>query len=613
MTPGPRCWRPSGRERAGARAPAGELMLAGPRDAVLTALGDALEAALSAGAHGLEVRLGGADGVPRVNVAPVGRARARLIAVARGDEAPDTVIEGARVFCAHTREWLDGDVAVADGLIAGIGSYEGGERIDARGRWLVPGAHRRAHARGVLEAHASAVRARRAPPRDDRDRLRPARGRQRARLRRRALDARRLRRRLPLSVFVMAPSCVPASAFESPRRELTVGDMEAILRRRRGALGVAEMMNFPGVIAGDRTCCAKLEVRGASHADGHAPGVMGRALDAYAAAGDRLRPRGGPRSRRRSRSAAAACGCCCARRPTRATCGALLPLVRDHGPDCCARSAPTTAGPGHAPARGPHQPDVPDRGRGRASPPRTRWSWRPSNAARAHGLDGLGAIAPAPGPTSCSSATSERFEPSLVLAGGRVAARDGPRRAVRRSRPRPRTCSARSASAPISEADLVLEADGPVRVIEIVPEQLITIERTVDPARENGHVVADPARDLAKIAVIERHHATGRVGRGLVTGFGLAERRLRLDRRPRRPQRRRRRRPTPTGSSPAAPACKSSGAAASSPPAARVTGELPLPVAGLLSDLPGRGGRGALDALHEQLARARGRRSRRPL
>src|ERR687889_1063252 len=91
---------------------------------------------------------------------------------------------------------------------------------------------------------------------------------------------------LPLTVFVMAPSCVPASGFESPRRELTVGDMEAILRRRR-ALGVAEMMNFPGVIAGDPDVLRKLEVRGASHADGHAPGVMGRALDAYAAAGIR--------------------------------------------------------------------------------------------------------------------------------------------------------------------------------------------------------------------------------------------------------------------------------------------------------------------------------------
>ena len=65
--------------------------------------------------------------------------RADLIAVARGDAAPDTVIEGARVFSAFTREWLDGDVAIAGGRIAGVGSYEGGERIDGRGKFLVPG------------------------------------------------------------------------------------------------------------------------------------------------------------------------------------------------------------------------------------------------------------------------------------------------------------------------------------------------------------------------------------------------------------------------------------------------------------------------------------------
>jgi adenine deaminase len=68
-----------------------------------------------------------------------GRARSRLIAVARGDAAPDLVVEGARVFCAFTREWLEGDVAIADGRVAGIGSYEGGERLDGGGRHLVPG------------------------------------------------------------------------------------------------------------------------------------------------------------------------------------------------------------------------------------------------------------------------------------------------------------------------------------------------------------------------------------------------------------------------------------------------------------------------------------------
>ena len=253
---------------------------------------------------------------------------------------------------------------------------------------------------------------------------------------------------LPLTVFVMAPSCVPASAFESPRRELTVGDMEAILRRRR-ALGVAEMMNFPGVIAGDPEVLEKLEVRGASHADGHAPGVRRAARWTPTP-----RPGSAPttrrrRSRRRWRSAGAGCGCCCARPPTRATCATLLPLVREHGPEFCAfctddREPDMLLREGHinqmcriAVAEGIPVEDV--------------LVMATLNAAQAHGLDGHGAIAPGlPGRPRACSTTSRRSRPSLVLAGGRVAARDGARRAVRRSRRRPPTCCGTVRSAPLT-------------------------------------------------------------------------------------------------------------------------------------------------------------------
>ena len=91
---------------------------------------------------------------------------------------------------------------------------------------------------------------------------------------------------LQLDVFFMAPSCVPASPFESPRRPLAPGDLEALMRRSR-VLGLAEMMNFPGVIAGEPGELEKLALEGAEHVDGHAPGVLGKELQAYAAAGIR--------------------------------------------------------------------------------------------------------------------------------------------------------------------------------------------------------------------------------------------------------------------------------------------------------------------------------------
>ena len=524
----------------------------------------------------------------------IGRARARLIAVARGDAAPDIVIEGAQVFCAHTREWLSGDVAVADGMVAGIGSFDGGERIDARGRRLVPGfidAHMHVEsskltpaqfARAVLPHGTTAIVC-------DPHEVANVLGSDGVHW---MLDA---SEGLPLTVFVMAPSCVPASAFESPRRELTVGDMEAILRRRR-ALGVAEMMNFPGVVAGDPDVLRKLEVRGASHADGHAPGVTGRALDAYTAAGIRSDHEATTveealAKRRRGmwvllREASNA-------RNLRT----LLPLVREHGPDFCAfctddREPDMLLREGHinqmcriAVEEGVPAEDV--------------LLMATLNAARAHGLDGFGAIAPGFRADLVLLDDLESFAPALVLAGGRVAARDG-RAEPFDVPPTPAHVLGTVRSAPVGEGDLVLEADGAVRVIEIVPEQLITIERTVEPARSNGHVVADPSRDLAKIAVVERHHATGRVGRGLVTGFGL-----------------RRGAFASTVAHDAhnvvavgvddadilacAARLQELGGGIVVASGGAVTGELALPVAGLLSDEPVEDVVAALDALHEQL------------
>ena len=91
---------------------------------------------------------------------------------------------------------------------------------------------------------------------------------------------------LPLDFYFMASSTIPASQFESPRRPLLSGDLESLLRRRR-VLGLAEMMNFPGVINGDASELDKLRLANGVQVDGHAPGVLGKALNAYVAAGIR--------------------------------------------------------------------------------------------------------------------------------------------------------------------------------------------------------------------------------------------------------------------------------------------------------------------------------------
>ena len=242
-----------------------------------------------------------------VRFAPWQTSRRRL-AVARGDEPADLVVRGGRVLSVFTREWLETDVAIVDGFVAGLGDYEGAETLDATGSYVVPGLHRRAHAPRVVEA------ARRTSSRGSCSRSGRRRS-SRTRTRSRTCSARTACTGcstscgdLPLDVFFMASSSVPASKFESPRRALSAGDLEALLRRRR-VLGLAEMMNFPGVVARRRARAREARARGATHVDGHAPGVHGKELNAYAAAGHPLRPRGVRRSRRAASGCAPGCGC----------------------------------------------------------------------------------------------------------------------------------------------------------------------------------------------------------------------------------------------------------------------------------------------------------------
>ena len=440
--------------------------------------------------------------------------RAHLLAVARGDAAPDLVVTGARVFSVFTREWLEGDVAIAGGRIAGVGSYAGGERIDAAGRHLVPGlidAHVHIESSKLLPSEFARVVVARGTTTVvcDPHELANVLGAAGAHW---LLDA---SSGLPLRVYVMAPSCVPASALESPRGPLGTEDMASILRRGR-ALGVAEVMDFPSVIAGDPDVLAKVALH--PHVDGHAPGVTGRELDAYAAAGIRSDHEATTweealEKRRRGlwvllREASNARNLL-----------DLLELVRRFGPEHCAfctddREPDMLVREGHidsmcraAVAAGIAPEDV--------------LLMATLHPARCHRLADLGAIAPGFRADLVVLEDLESFRAETVIAGGAVAARDGA--ALAFDAPAvPAWVRDSIRLAPLGDDALDLgPAAGRVRVIELQAEQLITGAGEAEPAVAAGRVVADPGRDLAKLAVVERHHATGRVGVGLVHGFGL--------------------------------------------------------------------------------------------
>ncbi len=433
---------------------------------------------------------------------------AKRLAVARGDEPADLVIRGGKVLSVFTGEWLDADVAIVDGWIAGLGEYEGHETLDATGRWVVPGfidAHMHLEsskllvdefARLVLPFGTTAVVA-------DPHEIANVLGTDGVHW---LLDA---TAGLPLDVYFMASSCVPASQFESPRRELTPGDLDALLRRRR-VIGLAEMMNFPGVINGAPSELAKLAL--ADHVDGHAPGVLGRSLQAYAAAGirsdheaytpdeGRERLRAGMWLLIREGSAAR-------------NLQALLPLLREYGPGRIAFCTDDRE-PEHIAADGHINSMVRD-AVAYGIPPERALACATLSPALWHGLAHLGAVAPGYHADLLVLPDLESFVPDVVLKRGRPPAAipeaevpDWVRHTVRIGAFGP-------------EMFRIPWQGGQARVIGIVPGQIVTSSLVDEPLHRAGEALADPERDLAKIAVVERHLGTGRVGLGFVRGFTL--------------------------------------------------------------------------------------------
>jgi adenine deaminase len=409
-----------------------------------------------------------------------------------------------------TREWLDADVAIVDGVIAGLGTYEGRETLDATGSYVVPGfidAHMHLEsvklmvdefARLVLPLGTTAVVA-------DPHEIANVLGVDGVHW---LLDA---SAELQLDVYFMAPSCVPASPFESPRRPLTPGDLESLMRRRR-VLGLAEMMNFPGVVEGSPAELAKLALDGARHVDGHAPGLLGPALQAYAAAGiysdhealtveeGRERLRAGMWLLIREASMAR-------------NLHALLPLVEEYGPTRIAfctddRDPEDIADAGHV--NGMVREAV-----AAGISPEDAVLMASHHPALWHGLARHGAVAPGYVGDLLVLPDLESFQPSTVLKRGRPIA-DVPRAEI------PDWVRQSVRIAPLTPDDLAIPwSGGALRAIGLIEDQVVTESLEREPAVEGGHAVASREQGLAKIAVVERHLATGRIGLGFVTGSGL--------------------------------------------------------------------------------------------
>lgn len=209
----------------------------------------------------------------------------RLIAVAAGREKADLVLKNAKYLNVFSNEFLSGDIAVANGLIAGVGKYDGKTEIDVSGKLVLPGfidAHIHLESSMVTPAEfAKAVVAHGTTTViTDPHEITNVMG----------IDGVeymiQASQNLPIDVHFMMPSCVPATEIDESGAELDCKDIDLYLDNKK-VLGLAEMMNYVGVINGDKNVLSKIVTSQAHHKkiDGHAPELSGNDLNAYIAAG----------------------------------------------------------------------------------------------------------------------------------------------------------------------------------------------------------------------------------------------------------------------------------------------------------------------------------------
>jgi adenine deaminase len=434
------------------------------------------------------------------------------LAVARGDEPADLLLSGGNVFVPSTREWLATDLAIADGTIAGWGPREAHETVDVSGAALTASfvdAHMHLEStklwidefvRTVLPHGTTAVAA-------DPHEIANVFGVPGV------VALAEASANLPFTFGICASSCVPASHFESPAAELGCAELSELLDEH-GAIGIAEVMNFPGVVNGDREVLAKIATAGHKRVDGHAPGLSGRQLDAYLAAGvesdhECTTLEEADEKRRKAmwifiREGSAS-----------RNLAALIPTVLQHGTDRIAlctddREPDTLLHAGHvndcvrlAVAAGVSVEDA--------------LVLATSNPADYHHFDHLGWLAPGYQADVLCFDDLSSFEPARVWQAGRLVAMNGivvPGAVPDAGAPDWMRHSIHLDTPPGAAAfDREPPAGGRARVIGIESRSLTTQDLVVD--------VTDPAQQVARIAVVERHLHTGRIGLGYVRGFGL--------------------------------------------------------------------------------------------
>lgn len=428
----------------------------------------------------------------------------------------ELLIRGAQVLDVFSGRFFSGALALAEGKILGFDAEEAEEVRDLRGAFLIPGlidAHvhlessklsPKEFARAVLPHGTTAVIA-------DPHEIANVHGISGIRWMIEATWD------LPLRVFFMAPSCVPASPLETPGAVLTAQEIREVLGWER-VIGLGEVMNFPGLLAGEPDLLRKIEAAAGKLVDGHAPGLSGEALWRYIRAGPRTDHECTSLSEAEEKLRAGM-HILIREGTTARNLQALIPILTASSAPfvhfCTDDREPETL------LEEGHLDDVLRKAIAFGVAPEVAIAAATIHTARAYGLPGLGALAPGYHADFLVLSDLQRMKIEEVYVAGVKVAEAG-----RPLFPPPVLPPSLPPSLRVNPAALrfrIPVGRGKARAIAVIPNQVVTEAVWVEPTVADGEVVSDPKRDILKIAVVERHRGTGNVGLGLVCGFGLRD------------------------------------------------------------------------------------------
>lgn len=441
-----------------------------------------------------------------------------LISAAKGETPADLLLRNARVVDTLAGAERQGNVAIYGGRIAGVGDYDRAkESIDLQGAYLAPGLinghthiessmlHPVQYAQAVVPRGTLALVT-------DLHEIANVCGFEGIEF------VRAWAEKLPLDILLMAPSCVPATALETSGARIGVAEVRKLLSYP-DVIGLGEVMNFPGVIGGDKEILGKIAAAEGRTIDGHAPGLHGKELSAYAAAGIRSDHESTTLEEGRERLEK---GMYLMIREgsSEKNLDTLLPLVTDKSYKRCLfvvddRSCSDLL----------HEGDIDSVVRkaiSRGLEPIRALQLATINAAEHFRLYDRGAIAPGYLANLITVTDLSNLEIDMVFYKGKLVAMQG-----KPLFPPPSITSELTDTVhikrPTMESLKLTPAGETYPVIEIVPGQIVTRKRIEKVKVVDGRVVPDLSRDILKLVVVERHQATGNVGLGLVKGFGLKQ------------------------------------------------------------------------------------------